>query len=220
MRRQRPLTCALVSGGLDSAVLLHRLLRARHKVVPVYIQCGLRWEAAELHWLHRVLQCLRTKTLRSLQRIELPLRSVYRDHWSVIGPRVPHATSRDAAVYLPGRNVLLVSAAAILSAQRGVSTIALGVLKGNPFGDATPRFFARLAECLTQALSHPIRIIAPLRSLTKAQLIRSAEPACLAFTFSCLNPRGVLHCGRCNKCAERQRAFRAAGAADPTVYAR
>lgn len=220
MPRQRPLTCALVSGGLDSAVLLHRLLNARKTVVPVYVQCGLRWEAAELHWLRRALRCLQTNTLRSLQRIELPLHAVYRHHWSLTGRRVPRATSRDAAVYLPGRNVLLISTAAILSAERGISTIALGVLKGNPFGDATPRFFARLAGCLTQALSHPICVLAPLRRLTKVQLIRSADPACLAVTFSCVNPRGVTHCGRCNKCAERQRAFRAAGVPDPTAYAR
>jgi 7-cyano-7-deazaguanine synthase len=189
-------------------------------VVPVYLQCGLRWEAAELHWLRRVLRYLRANALRSLQRIELPLHGVYGHHWSFTGRRVPHATSRDAAVYLPGRNVLLISTAAIVSAERGMSAIALGVLKGNPFGDATPRFFARLADCLTQALSYPIRVLAPLRRLTKAQLIRSADPACLAFTFSCLNPRGLTHCGRCNKCAERQRAFRAASVPDPTVYAR
>jgi len=115
---------------------------------------------------------------------------------------------------------LLISAAAIVSAERGISTIALGVLKGNPFGDATPRFFARLAGCLTQALNHPIRVLTPLRRFVKAQLIRSADAACLGSTFSCLNPRGVTHCGRCNKCAERQRAFRAAGVPDPTAYAR
>ena len=151
--------------------------------------------------------------------IELPLHAVYRNHWSLSGRRVPSAASRDAAVYLPGRNVLLVSTAAIVSAERGLSTIALGILKGNPFGDATPRFFADLTRSLTQALNHPIRILTPLRRFTKAQLVTSATPALFPFTFSCLNPHGVQHCGRCNKCAERQRAFRAAGVSDPTRYA-
>jgi 7-cyano-7-deazaguanine synthase len=38
-------------------------------------------------------------------------------------------------------------------------------------------------------------------------------------TFSCLAPQGRRHCGRCNKCAERKRAFRQAGIPDPTKYA-
>jgi 7-cyano-7-deazaguanine synthase len=40
----------------------------------------------------------------------------------------------------------------------------------------------------------------------------------LALTFSCISPRGGLHCGACNKCAERQAAFRAAEMADETRY--
>jgi 7-cyano-7-deazaguanine synthase len=39
-------------------------------------------------------------------------------------------------------------------------------------------------------------------------------------SFSCLQPHGLRHCGRCNKCAERQLAFRKAGVPDPTTYAR
>jgi 7-cyano-7-deazaguanine synthase in queuosine biosynthesis len=32
--------------------------------------------------------------------------------------------------------------------------------------------------------------------------------------------RSLRHCGRCTKCAERQRAFAAAGVPDPTRYVR
>jgi 7-cyano-7-deazaguanine synthase len=41
----------------------------------------------------------------------------------------------------------------------------------------------------------------------------------LELTFSCLRPVGGLHCGRCNKCAERRRGFAEAGLPDPTQYA-
>ena len=101
------------------------------------------------------------------------------------------------------------------------ATVALGVLRGNPFGDATPRFFSAMSTALSEALGTAIRITAPLRGLNKAQLIRADAAAPWALTFSCINPRpGVRHCGRCNKCAERRRAFRLAGIADPTRYAR
>jgi 7-cyano-7-deazaguanine synthase len=41
----------------------------------------------------------------------------------------------------------------------------------------------------------------------------------LELTFSCIAPAGELHCGRCNKCAERRAAFREADREDRTSYA-
>ena len=218
MRAQRRVTCALVSGGLDSAILVSRLLRTGGSVFPLYVRCGFVWEAAELAWLRRFLRATRSSRLLPLRVVAIPLRSVYTTHWSLTGRGVPGARSADTAVYLPGRNVLLLSVAAIVAAQHGIATIALGVLAGNPFGDATPRFFRTLAQSLTRALDRPVRLEAPLRQMSKRSLIRSATTAPLGLTFSCLRPRGRQHCGRCNKCAERRSAFRQAGLADPTLY--
>ena len=219
-------TCVLVSGGLDSAVLLHRMLAGplrgsppAGRLLPLYLRCGFIWEAAELHWVRRFLKAGQSTRLLPLQVIDVPLRSAYGEHWSMTGRRVPGSASADEAVYLPGRNVLLLTHAAIVCAERGISTIALGILRGNPFGDASPRFFRQLTRCLTSALDHPIRVLTPLARSAKAQLVRSASDVPLGLTFSCLRPRGRLHCGRCNKCAERRRAFRAAGIVDPTRYA-
>ena len=217
----------LLSGGLDSAVLLHRLLTrgepglpVGRRILPLYLRGGLRWERMELYWLRRFLHAVRSPRLLPLAIMDVPLRSTYHAHWSLTGRRIPGARSPDHAVELPGRNLLLVSHAAIVCAQRRVTTIAVGVLHGNPFGDATPRFFADLAAIVSQALHRSLRILTPLRGLSKAQVIRSASGVPFHLTFSCLRPRGRLHCGRCNKCAERQRAFRLAGVADPTAYAR
>jgi len=218
MQSRQASLCVLLSGGLDSALMVHRLLLTHGQLFPLYIRCGFVWETAELYWLKRFLRAIRTPQLHPLQVVDLPVRRLYGRHWSLTGRRVPGARSADAAVYLPGRNALLLSVAAIVASERRVSTIALGVLKGNPFGDATPRFFSQMASALSQALRRPIRILAPLRRLSKTQLIREAA-APLALTFSCLRPqRGYRHCGRCNKCAERRRAFREAGVPDPTKY--
>jgi len=217
----RPAIGVLVSGGLDSAALVHALLQTGSRVVPCYLHGGLRWETAEMYWLARLLGAMRCARLASLETVRLPLRAFYGgSHWSLTGRGVPGPRSRDAAVYLPGRNLLLVSAAAIRLAPRRVATFALGTLGGNPFRDATPRFFRQLAACLTQALGTPIHIVTPLAGLRKPAVIRSISGLPLALTFSCLRPRGLRHCGRCNKCAERQRAFRRARVADPTGYAR
>ena len=217
---------ALVSGGVESLALTHTLLARYPAVVPLYVRCGLRWERAELQGLRRWLAPMRTQSmhrgtsrLAPLAVIDAPLRTVYGAHWSLTGRDVPSHRSRDAAVYLPGRNLLLLSYAAMYAVRRGLFIIALGTLGGNPFGDATPHFFRQLSACLRRALSYPIQIVTPLRRFTKAHVLRALPNRPFHLTFSCIHPMGLRHCGRCNKCAERRRAFRNAGMIDHTSYA-
>ena len=218
-KQSRERAIALVSGGLDSFCLVRSLLQQGVAVTPVYVCAGLLWEAAELHWLRRWLESLKHPRLGGLKVLPVSLSAVYGAHWSVTGRGIPSGKSADRAVYLPGRNVLLLSVAAIYGASQGVSTVTMGTVAGNPFGDATPGFLAKFSDCLSQALSHPVQLRAPLRRWTKAKLVTAAQHEPLHLTFSCLRPSGDRHCGRCNKCAERKRAFRAARIPDPTSYA-
>ena len=211
----------MVSGGLDSAVLLQQLLVRGKRVVPLYVRCGFRWEKAELYWLRRLLKTFRNPALVPLRVLDLPAKSLYGAHWSLGGKRVPGHKSADSAVYLPGRNVLLIGMAAVVAAREGIRLIAIGTLAGNPFGDASPAFFARYARVLQMALAQPFTLLTPLRSRSKPRwLRRHKRDLRLDLTFSCLNPKGLRPCGVCNKCAERRNSFREAGIADPTTYLR
>jgi 7-cyano-7-deazaguanine synthase len=213
MHGRRKVTGVLVSGGLDSAVLLAQQLQGGGRVWPVYVRCGLVWEPAELHWLRRLLRALRSPRILPLSVLPVPVRDLYRSHWSLTGRGAPGARSADASVYLPGRNLLLLGAAGIAAAERGITRLAVGTLRGNPFSDASPAFFRAMAGVLRSALDRPMTICAPLRRVTKPQLIRAWSHLPLELTFSCLQPSGFRPCGRCNKCAERRRAFRRAGMA-------
>jgi 7-cyano-7-deazaguanine synthase len=55
--------------------------------------------------------------------------------------------------------------------------------------------------------------------MNKQQVMALGRGMPLELTFSCIAPVNHLHCGRCNKCAERQAAFRESGIQDKTVYA-
>ena len=214
--------CVLTSGGLDSAVLVGVLAR-RHEVHPVYVRCGLAWERAEEAALRRFLRALgarRESRLAPLVRLELPLAPLYGPgHWSVSGRGVPGARAALASNYLPGRNLLLGSLAAVHCARARIPALALALLGDNPFPDATPDFLRTFGRCATRALGAPIRVRAPFRRLGKDAVIRLGHDLPLGLTLSCARPRGLRHCGICTKCAERRRAFAHAGVTDPTRYA-
>jgi len=139
-------------------------------------------------------------------------------HWSVAGRGVPGERASLASNYLPGRNLLLASLAAVHCVRARIPTIALALLADNPFPDATPAFLAGLARLASRALAARIVIRAPFRGVHKEAIIRRGRDLPLALTLSCARPRGLRHCGTCTKCAERQRAFAAAGVLDPTSY--
>src|SRR6476646_9399668 len=95
----------LVSGGLDSAVLLGRSLDDHPAVHPLYVRTGLAWEEVELAYLHRFLLALARPALKPLVVLDLPARDRYDVHWSVTGRVTPDASAPDEEFFLPGRNV-------------------------------------------------------------------------------------------------------------------
>jgi 7-cyano-7-deazaguanine synthase len=211
--------CVLASGGADSAVLLRMMALEYPQVQPVYIRCGLAWEETELSWLVRYIAALAEPRLRPLTVLEMPTRDLYRSHWSITGAGVPAADTPDEAVYLPGRNLMLLSKAAVYCALNGIGVIACGQLAGNPFPDATPDFFASMAAVAGSALGLRLQVITPLLKFRKHEVVREGWNLPLEYSFSCMNPVRGLHCGVCNKCFERKAAFAAAGLRDKTEYA-
>lgn len=214
---------ALVSGGLDSAVLLASLAKTG-PVVPIYVSCGLAWEPAERDAVDEVRQLFAEGCVMPLVEFSMPLADLYGDHWSVHGRGVPDAHTDDAAVELLGRNAVLAIKPLLWCAREGISYLAIATLAGNPFADASLPFFRTLAGLVSTSAGAEVALVAPFRGATKSDLVRSAEAGVLAASMSCLAPAkqtdGWWHCGACNKCAERQRGFRDAGVQDPTRYQR
>ena len=205
----------LASGGLDSCVLLANMARDA-EVWPVYVRAGLVWEDEERRAIDQFIAAVGSPNVRPVVELSAPMRSIYVDHWSMTGVDVPKPGDADDAVFMPGRNIVLIGLAAVWCSTRGVNAIAIGSLGGNPFPDATPEFFEALGAALSRGLAHEIEILAPYRGRTKVDLIRENNDLPLELSLTCMTPVDGLHCGLCQKCEERIDAFTASGVEDRT----
>jgi 7-cyano-7-deazaguanine synthase len=216
-----PESLVLCSGGLDSVVLAAYEARER-RVQPVYVSAGLWWEPSELETLRRILRGPAFQPrVRPPVELTFDVRDIYPStHWAILG-KPPAYDTADEDVYLVGRNVTLLSKAAVFAAERKIRRIALGPLAGNPFPDATPEFFEAMARSLSLGLGRDIAIVTPFLTLHKADVIKLGQSlgVPLELTLSCMSPTDGLHCGTCSKCRERRDAFDEAGVADKTHYA-
>ena len=210
----------LLSGGLDSGILLGHLLQSGRRVQPFYVRSHLVWEETELGAVRTLLGALSSERLEPLVVLEKPLWDLYGDHWSTSGQLTPDAASPDAAVYLPGRNALLAIKPTLWCAMHGIEELTLAVLASNPFADATEEFFCDFEAALARSAGNRVRLVRPFARLQKRDVMALGQGLPLELTFSCIAPLGGLHCGNCNKCAERQHAFRSIGVNDPTQYAK
>jgi 7-cyano-7-deazaguanine synthase len=218
----RPATVAvLCSGGLDSVVLAAHLAR-ESDVQPIYVSVGLAWEAAERQALARLATVPGfAGHIRPLVSLDVTMRDVYGGaHWAVTGTPPAYDTP-DEDVYLAGRNIILLAKAGVYCASAGIHRVAIGPLAGNPFPDATPAFFAAMAQALALGLGHTIDVEAPFVTFEKADVIRLGQSlgVPMEISMSCMNPQGDRHCGLCSKCRERRDAFDEAGVPDLTAYA-
>jgi 7-cyano-7-deazaguanine synthase len=221
-----PSTVVLLSGGLDSAVLLVHEARQR-RVWPVYVSVGLAWEPLELAMVERFLSHPGLPgTVEVLSRVEFTMRDVYAPtHWAIRG-EPPGYDTPDEEVYLAGRNLVLLAKAGVLAATKRAQRISLGPLAGNPFPDARPVFFDAMARALSLGLDREIEVATPFLRWSKEDVVRRGLEldVPLELTLSCMNPVAAgdgapLHCGQCSKCRERRDAFAAIGRADSARYA-
>ncbi|MBM3751516.1 MAG: 7-cyano-7-deazaguanine synthase [Acidimicrobiia bacterium] len=204
-------SAVLASGGVDSTVLLAEELSAGHEATPIHVRSGFAWEDAEERALCRLLTSpLFLGSARPLVTLSAPVDDVYpADHWAITGSP-PGLHTPDAAVYLEGRNLLLITKAATWCRRHDVSRLVIGSLAGNPFPDATTGFFQAASQAASVGLAHPIEVAAPFLIVSKADVVVRGHVlgVPLELTLSCMKPGpGDSHCRKCSKCRERWNAL-------------
>lgn len=122
---------------------------------------------------------------------------------SAVNPEKVNKREHDRDIFIPLRNLSLISLAGSYATLKGIKHIAIGSLGIYPFFDNNAEYMNKLQSLMR------MEILVPFMGLEKEEVVkRFARGVPLHMTLSCIRPerRGsrVVHCGRCEKCRERQ----------------
>ncbi len=219
----------LLSGGLDSSVLLHHVARdlacpVIHAVSYNYgqrhskeIDCA-RWQAERAGVAeHRVIDI---SFFGQLVRAGTALVNG--------GDAVPDLADLSASdltqppTYVPNRNMMLLSIAAAYAEAHDIQDVFYGAQAQDEYGywDCTADFVDKINGVLALNRRQPVVIHAPFVTMRKAETVKLGIRLGVDFahTWSCYRG-GAAACGRCPTCVERKNAFREVGIDDPITYA-
>jgi len=217
----------LLSGGLDSATAAAWAIDAGYRLSALSLDYGQR---------HRVeLDAARAvaRALRIADHVVLSIDLAAFGGSALVDPgaAVPKGRSDDEigrgipVTYVPARNTVFLSLALAMAETRAAEAIVLGVnaIDYSGYPDCRPEFlaaFTDVARLGTKAgvEGRPIRLEAPLMTLTKAEIVRLGIGLGLDYglTSSCYDPAtDGRPCGACDSCRLRAAGFAAAGAVDP-----
>ena len=210
----------LVSGGLDSAVLLHYEKSRRKIVVAVSVRYGQR-HAVEIDMAREMCKFL------GVEHIELSMVDVFSSlHSALLSPveTLPedHYTHENQIVtVVPNRNMILLSVAIAIAEDRKIGYVAFAAHANDRaiYPDCRPEFVEAMSIASELGTYGKVKIVAPFVGMTKAEIVKFGSQLGVDFsqTWSCY-AGGPVHCGKCATCQERREAFVLAGVEDPTDY--
>ena len=212
----------LLSGGLDSTVLLAKLVTENRRVLAMGVDYGQRHsqetEAAQAVCAHYGVE-YRLADLRNI--------SSFFGKNSLTDKNIPvyeGSYNEDGMknTVVPARNLLLISVATSWAIAEKCDTVAYAAHGGDHaiYPDCREEFAQKLDSVIRISDWHPVKLERPFVGMTKGEIVELGTRlgAPLHLTWSCYNG-GEKHCGRCATCLERAEAFRSAGIPDPTAWA-
>ncbi len=221
-----PDSIVLLSGGLDSTVVLARALAEGREPLALSFRYGQRHSrelesaqtiAAHYGVPHKVMDLDLSALNSSL---------VHEDE------ELPEGRSEDEmgqdipSTYVPARNIILLSIAAGMCESIGGEAVYIGAnsVDYSGYPDCRAEFFQAYEDMLSVGTrsgveGEPLSIETPILFLSKEEIVRLGIEleAPLEMTWSCY--RGETKaCGRCDSCALRLKGFEDAGLKDPVEY--
>lgn len=185
---------SLSSGGIDSSVMMHVLLKRGYDVLPLFVDYGQLARHQEWSACQRVCEFL------NLQPRKIDISG----YGELVTSGITDSSLdivRDA--FLPNRNLLLLLIAASYGFQNGAYVVAIGLLSTTIFEDQTRKFVGIAEEALKESLGADVRVMAPMISFNKYDVLRLGikHEFPIDLAYYCHSGRSS-PCGKCISCKE------------------
>ncbi len=212
---------AVVSGGMDSVTMLHKLVKEDKADVQV-----ITFNYGQRH-NKEIEMAKRNCELLGLDHkiIDISFIADVIDNSALTGDiDVPEGHYEDENMKLtvvPGRNLILSSIALGIAYNNKADYIALGAHSGDHaiYPDCRPEFYSALNEVAKIADYHKVELYFPYLDGDKTTIIKNGLELGVDYglTWTCYKGKEKA-CGKCGSCQERLEAFRNNNINDPVEY--
>jgi 7-cyano-7-deazaguanine synthase len=210
--------CVIVlSGGPDSVTVAYWAKKQGYQIYPITFNYG-QIAVKETQAAQKIAEKLDTTT----KIIDLSaLKEIFSDVTSLCNTNIPLTSEFSAPIIVPFRNAIFLSAAVAYAVAVGADTIFYGAQGSDePFyPDCRREFYEAFEKAARLGTCQEITIQAPFSGKHKSELFKAGAKLGVPFelTWSCYRD-SAKHCGKCESCNNRKKAFKEAGIADPTKY--
>ncbi len=207
----------ILSGGPDSVTVAYWAKKQGYEVSALTFNYGQKAQieieragiiSSELGIEHKVVD------LSSLS-------TVYQGVTSLVDNEIEVSSSFSDPIIVPFRNGVFMAVSVAYADSVGADKIFYGAHGSDEefYPDCRREFYEAFQEAARLGTEKPLIIQSPYSGLKKSELLVEAHKlgVPLGKTWSCyLN--GSIHCGGCESCNNRKKAFKEAGIQDPTQY--
>jgi 7-cyano-7-deazaguanine synthase len=213
----KPKCVVVLSGGPDSAVVAYWAKKEGYELYPITFNYG-QIAVKETTSAQKISKSLGAKT----KIIDLSaLKDVFGDVTSLCNNNIPLTSEFSQPIIVPFRNAIFLSVAVSYAVSVGAGRIFYGAHGSDePFyPDCRREFYEAFEKAAQLGTGEHISIQAPFSGKRKSEVIKIGAELGVPFelTWSCYRDEEK-HCGKCESCVNRKKAFQESGKADPTKY--
>jgi 7-cyano-7-deazaguanine synthase len=207
----------VLSGGPDSATVAYWAKRQGYQIYPITFNYG-QIALKETEAAQKIAKKLGTTT----KVIDLSaLKEIFSGVTSLCNTDIPLTAEFSAPIIVPFRNAIFLSAAIAYAVTVSADKIFYGAQGSDEafYPDCRREFYEAFEKAARLGTCQEITIQAPFSGKRKSDLFKAGTELGVPFelTWSCYRD-SAKHCGKCESCNNRKKAFQEAGVADPTKY--
>jgi 7-cyano-7-deazaguanine synthase len=216
-QKQKSKCVVVLSGGPDSAVVVYWANKEGYELYPITFNYG-QIAAKETAAAQKIAENLGAKT----KIVNLSaLKEVFGDVTSLCNNKIPITSEFSQPIIVPFRNAIFLSVAVSYAVSVGADKIFYGAHGSDePFyPDCRREFYEAFQKAAEFGTGERISIQAPFSGKRKSEVIKKGAELGVPFelTWSCYRD-AEKHCGKCESCVNRKKAFQEAGIPDTTKY--